>query len=1318
MRIARLGLGCLLLAICGAGLSAAPVPAGRSVLAEAAASPAPPPEYAPGRLIAKLSPASARALLRGGAVPAGLGQVMRAAGVRKVEPLYRGLWSSPAGAPVRARDKLAALRLRYPERAARATWTAVGDLENTLLLHLPPQADVLAAAEALRRDPEVVWVSPDWRITLAFTPDDPRFIAGQQWGLLTIAAPAAWDVTLGESSAVIAVVDTGVRWDHPDLAHKVWTNPEEIAGNGVDDDRNGYPDDVRGWDFGDGDADPMDDVVGHGTMCAGVAAAATNNAAGIAGAAPHCPILAVKAADSDGALWSSAVAAGIVYATDNGASVISLSLGGRGLKEAVDYALAAGTVVVAAAGNYGGEEISSPAARVGVIAVGASVDDPDDPRADFFGWWASDWGAGLDVLAPGHSILATSLDASGYGYADGTSLAAPFVAAAAALVLSHHPAFTREQVGRALRAAAVPGATGLWDRQWGAGVLDLAGTLAIAQVPEVSLTNPLPQRQFVFSDPPPYTAAQDVPVIVHGLLPIEGSVGGPGFARYSLSYSRGYDPDPATRVVLREGTEPFSGTFAYLDASALAPGVYNVELAVTSTEGRAFREWALFYTDPSQHPGWPVSATAEWLSPDALRAVMGPFEYPPTTVDLDGDGAAEILQESRAFRASGTVLPSWDQYQHYGADSYSVAGDLDGDGRPEVVYQDASSRLQAARADGSPLPGWRAAWGPTFTGRWGHAATADLDQDRKDEIVLGWRSDGSAAGASTGLYVLRADGSVQPGWPFAREAIGLMWPPAVADADADGELEIAWPASLPDQLYLLRADGQVEAGWPVATEGDALGQPAFADLDGDGRLEVVLACSDAKVRAWRSDGTPLPGWPVALLDLPWNGPAVGDLDGDGLPDVVVGSLDGRVYAWHGDGTSLSGWPVTAGPGVYTHSPLIGDVDNDGWREVVVGTLGRTWDHPDIADWARIHAFRADGAEAPGFPKEVIGGVAGLAFGDVDGDGKAELAAALYGTALALWDLGTPYDAARFPWPMTCATPSHRGVYAAPAHAVKVTCSAPIPEAVGSEGSAQLSAGAEDTLGHALTFSWSDGGTGGTFVPSPDVQSPTYRAPVNCANVDRAVVLTVTVTCDGLAPTSARAVVDLTLQARADFSDVPFSHWAFSSIESCFYQGIVQGYGDGTYQPEEAITRDQMAVYLARAVAGGDANVPEDTDGATFTDVDGEYWAYRYIEYCAARHIVQGYADGAYQPEAVVTRDQMAVYIARAAAGGDDQVPEDVGGEPFFSDMPTDHWAYRYVEYCHDHAIVDGYDDGAYHPDRPVTRDQMAVYLQRAFALPM
>lgn len=180
-----------------------------------------------------------------------------------------------------------------------------------------------------------------------------------------------------------------------------------------------------------------------------------------------------------------------------------------------------------------------------------------------------------------------------------------------------------------------------------------------------------------------------------------------------------------------------------------------------------------------------------------------------------------------------------------------------------------------------------------------------------------------------------------------------------------------------------------------------------------------------------------------------------------------------------------------------------------------------------------------------------------------------------------------------------------------------------------------------------------------------------------------------------------------------FPDVASDHWAFGEIGDCVDAGIVYGYRDGLYHPDDPVTRDQMAVFVSRAMAGGDENVPAGGGAATFADVPIGHWAYEYIDYAVTHGVVQGYADGLYRPERDVDRGQMAVYVARAMEWV--SISDDMATAPeLFPDVPAGFWAGSAIEECLANGVVEGYDDGLYRPSATVTRDQMAAYVARAF----
>jgi len=205
----------------------------------------------------------------------------------------------------------------------------------------------------------------------------------------------------------------------------------------------------------------------------------------------------------------------------------------------------------------------------------------------------------------------------------------------------------------------------------------------------------------------------------------------------------------------------------------------------------------------------------------------------------------------------------------------------------------------------------------------------------------------------------------------------------------------------------------------------------------------------------------------------------------------------------------------------------------------------------------------------------------------------------------------------------------------------------------------------------------------------------------------------------LVPGDTNGYSDVFVRDRWGFSDIASDYWASAAISACAAAGIVSGYGDGLYHPDWTLSRDQMAVFISRSIATPtgpgslDEYVPPTTP--SFSDVATDYWAYEYIEYAAEHNIVGGYDDGTYHPDYALDRGQMAVFIARAMAGDDESVP-DPTGDPSFPDVAADFWSYRHIEYIAGEGVAGGYYDGLYHPEIPVTRDQMAVYIAKAFGL--
>lgn len=308
-------------------------------------------------------------------------------------------------------------------------------------------------------------------------PDDTMYVAGEQWALEKVKAPEAWFLSTGHA-VTVAVIDTGVALTHTDLVANLWVNGGEIPDNSVDDDGNGYVDDVNGWDFDEGDAVPNDEN-GHGTHVAGIVGATTNNGEGVAAMGWGVTVMPIRALDAGGNGGTYEVSEAIRYAADNGAQVINLSLGAYAgapeLASAVSYAQDAGALVVAAGGNHNRTDPLQfyPAAYPGVIGVAAT--DDTDQKASF-----SNYGSWIDIAAPGVVINSTLMAWPDYGTKSGTSMSTPMVSGLAALIWTWRPALSATQVWEAIRDGAVDLGSAGWDPYFGWGRMDAARAMSEA----------------------------------------------------------------------------------------------------------------------------------------------------------------------------------------------------------------------------------------------------------------------------------------------------------------------------------------------------------------------------------------------------------------------------------------------------------------------------------------------------------------------------------------------------------------------------------------------------------------------------------------------------------------------------------------------------------------------------------------------------------------------------------------------------------------------------------------------------------------------
>ncbi len=510
-------------------------------------------------------------------------------------------------------------------------------------------ASATTAARRLRRSRAVVWVEPNRRVCAAMTPNDP-FYSFFQWDMPAIGMPAAWDVTRGAATAPVAIVDTGVDMSHPDLASSIWTNPGETGtdatgadrrANGVDDDGDGLVDDWRGWDFVAGDNDPSDEH-GHGTHVAGIADARGNDAQGIAGVAWDARVMPIRVMDASGSGTVADIAAGMAYAVAHGARVVNASLGGPDFSQAIEDVVAASpqTLFVFAAGNDGADNDTTPtypcvSASPNVVCVAAT------DAADQLASWSNHGLATVDLAAPGDGIW-SDWPGAGLMVLSGTSMAAPHVAGAAALLFAAAPLLTPAGA-RAALLASVDQIPGLAGQVASGGRLDVAAALAFIGA--------------TAGPPPPLVTTSSAAAATSSSATLRGTVDPAGS---TASYHFDYGPTIAYGATTPDTTIDTAQSVA-ADIAGLVPAtVYHFRLVATSAGGTTVGRDLSFKTAALPVPSVLTrAATGVGLAGATLNGSVNPqgyattyhFEWGPSTAlgqttpetSLDAGTASEYV---------------------------------------------------------------------------------------------------------------------------------------------------------------------------------------------------------------------------------------------------------------------------------------------------------------------------------------------------------------------------------------------------------------------------------------------------------------------------------------------------------------------------------------------------------------------------------------------------------------------------------------------------------------------------------------------------
>ncbi len=678
--------------------------------------------------------------------------------------------------------------MRLPASAAAPTAAFAvqfSGLEAPVRLSVPAAAAAETLA-ALQADPRVRIAEPmaSYRVS-ALAANDAHF--DEQWYLRKVTAPDAWDRSVGSADVVVAILDTGVDVSHPDLRDNIWQNPREIE-DGRDNDGNGLVDDLHGWNFYDGNAEvaPVFESftatgINHGTLIAGEIGAIGGNGQGIAGVNWRVSLMPIRVLSSSGIGDIVHVVDGINYAIRNGADVISLSFSGLNrsaiLDDAIRRANEAGILVVAAAGNdgngNGGTDLDRtplyPACSDGPNGenwvLGVAATDEEDRKAQF-----SDFGRRcVDISAPGVRIFSTLVaraDQPGFGqayggYYSGTSLAAPLVAGAAALLKSYSPGLTLPALRDLLLASAdgIDPANPAYAGKLGRGRLNIARALTLAP------TSIAPQ-------PPGAPVAPPAPATGQGLQAVV-TASGPGTAS-SVAF-RGIDG--VTLASFAPYAAGFRGGVLAQAGDVDGDGNFEIVTVPGPSGGPHVRVFTLGGTLKSEF----------FAYESAFRGGLS-----LAVEDVDGDGISDIVvsplagraPEVRVFDAGGARKASFLAYASGFRGGVRVAaGDVDGDGDAEIVTVPASGggpHVRLWQGDGGVFSGYFAEDPGLRSGYL--VAMGDVNGDGRADIGVLDAVNGSRIRFRSAYGVLVGEIEI--------EGIGKGFTYALADVNGDGRADL------------------------------------------------------------------------------------------------------------------------------------------------------------------------------------------------------------------------------------------------------------------------------------------------------------------------------------------------------------------------------------------------------------------------------------------------------------------------------------------------------------------------------------------------
>ena len=867
------------------------------------------------------------------------------------------------------------------------TWNDNGlYLQNTYRLTLASDDNIDKAVEALSKDKNLIYAELEGIVRSKFVPDDP--LVTQQYVHEVISSYDAWDYIQGSHNVKVAITDSGVKWNHPDLRGNIWINPDEApgmtinwdagtisGGDGIDAGEGGNKiDDLMGWDFYTGDNNPIQNFADndHGTHVAGCAGAVGNNAIGVVGTSPVVSIIICKGApDTSPSQGVSFAYDQVKYAGEVGADIINASWGsvGNGAypNSIVNYVTNLGALVVTAAGNENMEHNNSyqdyPADCTNALCVAST--GRNDIKSSF-----SDYGEPIDICAPGETILSTIIANNGYSSYNGTSMASPITAGVCALVKALNPELTPQQLMQRIMHTADyiydinPDYVGML----GAGRLNAFAATMYDKIPNITIED-------------------------YMLEEFQGD--GDGI------------PNPGEtiklKISLNNYIDPYTG-LSWLQAQDLTatlstnyPGITIIEdTANYGTMIAGSSMWNnnqpfIFQTVaslPSEPIPFELTVTANQSAPYPYNRVL------PLNITLSLNQAGWPMNVGGASTSSAII--------------YNLDSDLD----KEIIISEPAGIVHILKPDGTTeLDGFPLNLGSPIVGS---IAMADVDYDGTMEFA--------ASLQNNNIVLFNQNGTIL--WTYP--AGGMLRNGTVIASLAMDNTQQVIAITQTGNLVVLNPDGTAYPNFPVSALGVCLGLPAIGDLNGDGHHEIIVATMAGNLNAINStNAQSIPGFPVAMQGGSQNPITIANLDDDNYPEIIVTTTTtGNVMVYNHDGTLL--FQKNVGGQIKTGS-VVADMDNNGTKEIIVintagvinvlTTSGDDYPNtplsinqsvectPTIARFdgenyagiifgdadGYLHSVRVDGTESPNFPILLGGNVkVSAALSDIDRDSDFDI----------------------------------------------------------------------------------------------------------------------------------------------------------------------------------------------------------------------------------------------------------------------------------------------------------------------------------------